>query len=177
MRHDMNCPAFERTSMPGPCSPSCGLDALRERAAQIDIMQQEADENLDLCTASQKREAALRADVKLVTQQHIECFKEVKALRRADKERRKELAKQTAKSPAKTLTSFEKTVARVREETAREAEDLLPTNWVDNLLSGDDGITIPADCPQIEKLIHGIKARLRRHFGLTDEPAQSKEKP
>lgn len=33
----------------------------------------------------------------------------------------------------------------------------IPTNWLDPLLTGPKGITIPAGCPDIEKLLRSIK--------------------
>ena len=38
---------------------------------------------------------------------------------------------------------------------------LVPTNWCDPLLTGKDGLgPQPWGCPQIEKLLRGIKARI-----------------
>ena len=40
-------------------------------------------------------------------------------------------------------------------------EGLVPTNWCDSLLTGSNGIKIPADCPEIERLLHGVRDRIR----------------
>ncbi len=37
----------------------------------------------------------------------------------------------------------------------------IPTTWLDPLLSGDTSIKVPAGCPDIEKLLNGIRARMR----------------
>lgn len=41
----------------------------------------------------------------------------------------------------------------------------VPTNWCDPLLSGKGSIRVPADCPQIEKLLHGLRERIECHTG------------
>lgn len=54
--------------------------------------------------------------------------------------------------------------ARLLEADAAERQrmvDAVPTNWLDPLLTGDKGIGPPPyDCPAIEKLLRGIKARI-----------------
>jgi hypothetical protein len=51
-------------------------------------------------------------------------------------------------------------VARAEKEQAVIAA-AVPMNWCDPLLTGPDGIGQPPyDCRHIEKLLHGIKARL-----------------
>ncbi len=42
-----------------------------------------------------------------------------------------------------------------------EAENCIPTNWCDPLLSGDGSIKVPAGCPEIEKLLLKIRERIR----------------
>lgn len=37
----------------------------------------------------------------------------------------------------------------------------VPSNWCDPLLTGSDGINVPADCPNIEKLLNGLKDRIK----------------
>lgn len=37
----------------------------------------------------------------------------------------------------------------------------IPNNWLDPLLSGPKGIKVPADCDQIEKLLNGVRERVR----------------
>lgn len=37
----------------------------------------------------------------------------------------------------------------------------LPDNWCDSLLTGPKGIQVPAGCPDIEKLLNGVRARVR----------------
>lgn len=45
----------------------------------------------------------------------------------------------------------------------------LPDNWCDSLLTGPKGIPIPAGCPDVEKLIRGIGARIK---AMHAEPLQ-----
>lgn len=42
-----------------------------------------------------------------------------------------------------------------------QAAKQVPTNWLDPLLTGKDGIIIPCDGQTIERLLRGIAARLR----------------
>ena len=37
----------------------------------------------------------------------------------------------------------------------------VPTTWCDPLLTGEDGITVPADWTNIEKLLNGLKGRIK----------------
>ena len=37
----------------------------------------------------------------------------------------------------------------------------VPTNWCDSLLTGPEGITIPATCPHIEGLLAGVGERIK----------------
>ena len=41
---------------------------------------------------------------------------------------------------------------------------LFPTTWLDPLLSGDKAINVPADCPDIEKLLQAIKDRIEEWY-------------
>lgn len=41
-------------------------------------------------------------------------------------------------------------------EGVTEAAKCIPTNWCDSLLTGPDGIKVPATCADIEKLLHGV---------------------
>lgn len=57
---------------------------------------------------------------------------------------------------------------RTPEEIARMAWDAaigvasraVPYTWLDPLLSGDTSITVPANGPEIEKLLRGVKDRI-----------------
>lgn len=40
----------------------------------------------------------------------------------------------------------------------------IPDNWCDSLLTGPKGITGAVDCPAVEKLLRGIKARIEGHL-------------
>lgn len=46
-------------------------------------------------------------------------------------------------------------------QVRKQATDKVPSNWLDPLLTGPEGIGPPPwNCPQIEKLLNGIKSRL-----------------
>jgi len=55
--------------------------------------------------------------------------------------------------------------ATIREkETKNEILKLIPTTWLDPLLSGDKAINVPAGCPDIEKLLQAIKDRIDQFY-------------
>ena len=59
------------------------------------------------------------------------------------------------------LKDFLTEYATIREkETKNEILKLIPTTWLDPLLSGDKAINVPAGCPDIEKLLQAIKDRI-----------------
>lgn len=39
--------------------------------------------------------------------------------------------------------------------------DAIPTNWCDPLLTGPKAINFPAHCPDIERLLNGVRERVR----------------
>lgn len=43
----------------------------------------------------------------------------------------------------------------------KEAEDCVPTNWCDGLLTGPKASRVPLDCPAVERLLLGIIKRIR----------------
>lgn len=45
--------------------------------------------------------------------------------------------------------------------TLKLVEKLIPSNWCDPLLSGHGVPPLPWNCPEIERLLFGIKARLK----------------
>ena len=48
----------------------------------------------------------------------------------------------------------------------KKLSDLVPTNWLDSLLTGPEGIGQPPyDCRHIEKLLRGVQDRLRAAEG------------
>ncbi len=57
-----------------------------------------------------------------------------------------------------TESQLNKAHALGRKQALAEAVAAIPTTWLDPLLSGSDSIKIPAGCPDIEKLLLGIKA-------------------
>ena len=44
----------------------------------------------------------------------------------------------------------------------REASKQVPTNWLDGLLTGKAAPKLPWNCPEIEKLLRGVKQRIER---------------
>jgi hypothetical protein len=66
-------------------------------------------------------------------------------------------------------------LADERRETAEACLDEIPTNWCDSLLTGPNGIDIPAGCPDIEKLLQAIAAAIRARFGLDTTPEAREE--
>lgn len=50
---------------------------------------------------------------------------------------------------------------QARREVWEAAIAAIPTNWLDSLLSGPDAVVHkPVNCPQIEAVLNGVKARL-----------------
>lgn len=39
--------------------------------------------------------------------------------------------------------------------------DVIPSNWLDPLLSGKDAVNFPLKCPDVERLVNGIRERVR----------------
>lgn len=56
------------------------------------------------------------------------------------------------------LSRFSSTVAR--DEALDAARKCVPMNWLDNLLTGPDGMNGEYDCRTIEKLLRGIQDRI-----------------
>jgi len=42
--------------------------------------------------------------------------------------------------------------------------DCIPSNWCDPLLTGPRGIAVPAGCPDIERLLNAIRAKVTQVF-------------
>ena len=51
-----------------------------------------------------------------------------------------------------------------RVEDIRKCHDEIPTNWCDPLLTGPDAVIKESPCPEIEKLLKGVQARIRAAF-------------
>lgn len=52
---------------------------------------------------------------------------------------------------------------RISEACSTERQrciDAIPTTWLDPLLSGDNGIHVPASCPDIERLLLALRKRM-----------------
>lgn len=61
---------------------------------------------------------------------------------------------------------------------AKKLSDLVPTNWIDELLTGKDGIgSPPYDCRHIEKLLRGVQDRIRAAEQKRIRPASTGAKP
>jgi hypothetical protein len=43
----------------------------------------------------------------------------------------------------------------------RRVMDAIPSNWCDPLLTGPEAINFPAKCPDIERLLNGVRERVR----------------
>ena len=59
---------------------------------------------------------------------------------------------------AEELSAF---ASKVRESEREACADLIPTNWLDPILSGKGAIKLPAGCPEIETLLREIGRRIR----------------
>lgn len=46
--------------------------------------------------------------------------------------------------------------------------DAIPDNWCDPLLTGPGAINIPAKCPDIERLLTGVRERVRRALSASE---------
>jgi len=40
------------------------------------------------------------------------------------------------------------------------AKECVPNNWLDSLLTGKDVPPLPWNCPEIERLLNGVRARI-----------------
>src|SRR5579872_6368876 len=65
------------------------------------------------------------------------------------------------------VSIYENCLQGLRPSVAQLALDAIPTNWCDPLLSGPGAIKIPAGCPDIEKLLLGVRERVRRAVSAT----------
>lgn len=59
---------------------------------------------------------------------------------------------------ASRSTAIEAAVTAERERCAK----LVPTNWCDPLLSGEQANKVPLDCRGVEALLRGIQDRIRK---------------
>lgn len=61
----------------------------------------------------------------------------------------------------RTMTQRER-AKRTTERVKAKAVEAVPTNWCDSLLTGLGGIGKPPwNCPEVEKLLLGVAARIR----------------
>lgn len=67
-----------------------------------------------------------------------------------------------------SLDQAQVAIALIRAETLEEAARVVPTTWLDPLLTGPGATELPLDGPGVEKLCRGITAAIR---ALKDTPA------
>lgn len=61
-------------------------------------------------------------------------------------------------------------LARATSAGMERAAMLIPDSWLDPLLTGKDGIMLPAGCPEIEKLLDGLRQAIRSEASRLQPP-------
>jgi len=67
---------------------------------------------------------------------------------------------QLEKAAKETLRHVREAQREAEAETRATDKAAIPSNWLDPLLSGDDGLLVPAGCPEIEKLLNELRERI-----------------
>jgi len=58
-------------------------------------------------------------------------------------------------------TALRKAYVSGQEDMRKRSGQSVPSNWVDSLLTGDGVPKLPYNCPEIERLLMGVRDRIR----------------